>query len=88
MSDEIDRDRTKYDAYAALAIEMSNTGGKVARNLRPASRLLDGIGKLFGMAKEAETTVPQLRLEAPRLQLAPPSDGTATQSDLEPGSPS
>ena len=78
LSDEIDRDRTRYDAYAALAIEMSNTTGKVYRNLRPAGGLLDRIGKFFGMAKEAEASKPQLQLEAPRLQLAPPNEADAT----------
>ena len=81
LSDEVDRDRTKYDAYAGLAIEISNTGGKVARNLRPVSRLLDAIGKLFGMAQDAEADKPQLQLEGPRLQLTPPNQTDATQSD-------
>jgi hypothetical protein len=81
LNDEVDRDRTKYDVYAGLAIEISNTAGKVGRNLRPASRLLDAIGKLFGMAKDAEAEKSQLRLEAPRLQLAPPSEGDAAQSE-------
>jgi hypothetical protein len=81
LSDEVDRDRTKYDVYAGLAIEISNTGGKVARNLRPASRLLDAIGKLFGMAQDAEASKPQLQLEGPRLELAPPNQTDATQSD-------
>ncbi|HJX95295.1 MAG TPA: hypothetical protein VJ324_06750 [Candidatus Acidoferrum sp.] len=81
LSDEVDRDRTKYDAYAGLAIEISNTSGKVARNLRPVSRLLDAIGKLFGMAQDAEADKRQLQLEGPRLQLAPPNQTDATQSD-------
>lgn len=81
LNDEVDRERTKYDAYAGLAIEISNTAGKVARNLRPASRLLDAIGKLLGAAKDAEVEKPQLRLEAPRLQLTPPSDGDPAQSE-------
>jgi hypothetical protein len=81
LSDEVDRDRTKYDAYAGLAIEISNTSGKVARNLRPVSRLLDAIGKLFGMAQDAEADKRQLQLEGPRLQLAPPNQADATQSD-------
>ena len=81
LNDEVDRDRTRFDVYAGLAIEMSNTTAKVARNLRPASKILDAIGRIFGMAKDAEAEKPQLRLEAPRLQLAPPSEGDATQSD-------
>ena len=84
LSDEVDRDRTKYDTYAALAIEMSNTAGKVTRNLNPARKLLDSIAKLFSMAKEAEAGKPQLRLEAPRRQLAPPKADVA-ESDLETG---
>jgi hypothetical protein len=78
LAGEVDRDRTKYEAYAALAIEISNTTGTVARKLKPAGGFLDHIAKLFGSAKETEETkalpAPQKRLEPPRRQLAPPAD--------------
>jgi hypothetical protein len=83
LSDEIDRDRTKYGAYAALLIEMSNTAGKVARNLNPARKLLNNIGRLFGLAQDLESSEPQLRLEAPRRRLPPPNDAGAGTSDAE-----
>jgi hypothetical protein len=84
LSDEVDRDRTKYDAYAALAIEMSDTAGKVTRNLNPARKLLEGIGRLFSIARDAEDNKPQLRLEAPRRLLSPPNGADVAQSDSEP----
>jgi hypothetical protein len=87
LSDEVDRDRTKYDAYAALAIEMSDIAGKVTRNLNPARKLLENIGKYFSMARDAEDTTPQLRLEAPRRRLPPPTEADVAQPDLGPGSP-
>jgi hypothetical protein len=87
LSDEVDRDRTKYDAYAALAIEMSDIAAKVSSNLNPARKFLDGIGKLFSIARHAEDTKPQLRLEAPQRRLPPPTEADVAQSDLEPGPP-
>jgi hypothetical protein len=34
-----------------LGLEQYDDPGKVSRNLNPAHKLLEGIGKLFGMAK-------------------------------------
>jgi hypothetical protein len=70
---EVDHNRTKYEAYAALAIEVSNTTGSVARNLRPAGSLLDRIAKLFGSAKEAENTK---ALPPPQKRLSPSPAGS------------
>src|ERR1700736_3132170 len=93
LSDEVDRTRTKWDAYGALAIEMSTVGATAARRLRPAGGILRNIGKLLGLAKEEETAGelpgPSIRkqLEPPRKQLAPPSDaheqGTTSASDTD-----
>jgi hypothetical protein len=35
LSDEVDRDRTRFDAYAGLALEMAAAGGEVAQRLNP-----------------------------------------------------
>ena len=55
LSDEVDRDRTRFDAYAGLALEMAATGGEVAQRLNPVRRFLDSIAGLLGYAKQAET---------------------------------
>jgi hypothetical protein len=86
LIDEVDRTRTRYDVYADLAIEVSNTTGKVARNLRPASKFLDQIMKLLGKAKEAEGTralpAPPKQLEPPKMRLLAPKNPPA-RPDLD-----
>jgi hypothetical protein len=72
LESEVDRDRTRMDAYGALAIEIANTGGKAARTLKPAWGLLGTIGKVLGIARDAETGGAPLQLEPPRAQLPPP----------------
>ena len=92
LIDEVDRTRTRYDAYADLAIEVSNTTGKVARNLRPASRLLDHVMKLLGKAKEAEETkrlpAPPKQLEPPRMRLPAPEEPEPSRNELDDEIPS
>lgn len=73
---EVDRDRTRFDAYADLVIETAGTAdeaaGKLNNNVR---RLLDSIGKVIWGAKQEETpklpppTTPK-KLEGPKSKLA------------------
>jgi hypothetical protein len=72
LSDEVDRDRTRFDAYAGLALEMAATGGEVAQRLNPARRLLDSIAGLLGYAKQAEDARPSLPAPYERKRLTPP----------------
>ena len=62
LSDEVDRDRTRFDAYAGLALEMAATGGEVAHWLNPARKFLDSIAGLLGYAKQAEDARPSYPL--------------------------
>lgn len=62
LEKEVDRSRTRFDAYAALAIEVANVAGQVVDR----SKLLDvleGIARLFGIAKKEEANH---RLPPPR----------------------
>ena len=80
LSDEVDRDRTRFDAYAGLALEMAATGGEVAHWLNPARKFLDSIAGLLGYAKQAEDARPSLpatpRAQAPHTT----SEGTPARA--------
>jgi hypothetical protein len=79
LENEVDRDRTRFDAYAALVLEASTTTEKAARQLKPLIKLLQPITTLFANATDSENAQLQLppaqplkRLEPPPLKLAPP----------------
>jgi len=72
LSDEVDRDRTRFDAYAGLALEMAATGGEVAQRLNPLRKFLDSIAGLLGYAKQAEDARPSLPAPHERKRLTPP----------------
>jgi hypothetical protein len=72
LTDEVDRDRTRLDAYAGLALEMAATGGEVAHRLNPARKFLDNIAGLLGYAKQAEDARPSLPAPHERKRLTPP----------------
>ena len=72
LTDEVDRDRTRLDAYSGLALEMAATGGEVAQRLNPARKLLDTVAGLLGYAKQAEDARPSLPAPHERKRLTPP----------------
>lgn len=78
LADEIDRDRTKAEAWAAFALEIAGTGGQAARELKPVKDLSDAIGGLLGKAKELAdrlglpSPMPRKRIEGPRDRISPP----------------
>jgi hypothetical protein len=81
LQNEVDRDRTRFDVYAALILETATTTGKVARKLKPLMKLLQPITALFANATESENSQlrlppaqPLKRLEPPPLKLAPPPE--------------
>ena len=93
LSDEVDRDRTRFEAYAALTLEVATTAGEARRKIRPAKPLLERIAEMIGLAKEAENARPSLpapqeakRLEPPRsapLEDAPSREDAPNRSDLD-----
>jgi hypothetical protein len=50
---EVDRNRTRFDAYAALAIEVADVTGEVVGRSR-ILEVLDAVARLFGVAKKDE----------------------------------
>lgn len=73
LQNEIDRDRTHYQAFAALVIEACDDVGEAAKRLEPVVRLIERIGGAIGIAKREEDTIRQLpRREQPK-QIGPPS---------------
>jgi hypothetical protein len=84
LEQEVDRDRTRYDSFAALTIE---TAGLLDTTLEPINKLLTNIARVFWGAKEEEMKklpppkTPK-RIEGPRDQKQPPSK-QKTRGDLD-----
>jgi hypothetical protein len=72
LSAEVDRDRTRIEALAALALEVATTTGEAARRLKPVKGILDTVAKLLGHAKDAENARPSLTAPPERKRLGPP----------------
>jgi hypothetical protein len=58
---EVDRRRTRFEAYAALAIEVADVAGEVVERSKILD-VLDAVARLFGVAKKEEA---QRRLPPP-----------------------
>lgn len=75
---EVDKDRTRFEAFAALMIEAAGVVSKVEKKLRPIRGWIDSIAKLLHEARALEDSLPRLpapdkRIDAPQKRLAPPS---------------
>lgn len=64
LEDEVNRDRTRFDAVMALILETAGTGGEAAKRLEPVRKFIDSITGLLKEAKEGEDKASP-RLEAP-----------------------
>jgi hypothetical protein len=75
LENEINRDRTRFDAVAALWVEVCEKIGEGVKKLEPLRQLMDSVGSLIGAAKKEEETQAH-RLPAPKTpkQIAPPKD--------------
>ena len=73
LQDEIDRDRTRYQSFAALVIEAADDAGEAATRLEPVVRLIERIGAAIGVAKRSEEATPKLppRPEQKRIEHKP-----------------
>jgi hypothetical protein len=60
LESEIDRDRTRYQAVAALMIEACDDTGEAVKRLEPVVRLIERVGAAIGIARRAEEAQPQL----------------------------
>ena len=54
LESEINRDRTRYEAYAALMIEACDDAGEAMKRLEPIIRAVERVGAAIGIAKRAE----------------------------------
>jgi hypothetical protein len=86
---EVDRDRTKFEAFGALMIEAAGVAGKMEQKLRPIRKWIDSIAGLIREANEAENAImklaaPAKHLQAPAKQLAAPSDDLWSKSETKP----
>jgi hypothetical protein len=75
---DVDRDRTKFEAFGALVVEASGIANRVERKLRPIRKWIDSIGGVMREAKTMEDTQHRLpesakRIEGSSKQIEPPS---------------
>lgn len=75
---EVDKDRTRFEAFGALMIEAAGVAGKVEKKLRPIRKWIDSIANIMHEARTIEDAhpalpVPEKRIQAPTKQIAPPS---------------
>jgi hypothetical protein len=81
LEEEVNRNRTRLEVVASLAISISETSGKVAKNLEPLWKWVHPLLGLIGKAQEREEvpSVPQLpspprQIEAPKWVPASPKE--------------
>jgi chaperonin cofactor prefoldin len=75
LESEINRDRTRFDAVAALWVEACEKVGEGLEKLEPLRKLIDSVGTLIGAAKkEEETKAHQLPAPKTPKQIAPPKE--------------
>jgi hypothetical protein len=76
---EVDKDRTRFEAFASLAIEAAGVAGKVEKKLRPIRKWIDSIANVMHEARAVEDgtrprlSAPDKRIAPPNKQIAPPS---------------
>ncbi|MFP5469342.1 MAG: hypothetical protein ACLGGZ_06320, partial [Alphaproteobacteria bacterium] len=68
---EVDRDRTRFDAFGAFIIDAAEVLGDAADKAEPARKLVDSISRLIWGAKNEEETK-QLPSPPERKQIEPP----------------
>ncbi len=74
LEDEINRERTRYKAFAALMIEACDDFGKAANALEPVVRLIERVGAAIGVAKRSEENQPRLPPRREPKQIEPPKE--------------
>jgi hypothetical protein len=72
LADEVDRDRTKTEAWTAFVLEIASAGGQAAKELKPIKDISDAIGSLLGKAKEIAEGMRRLPAPAPRARIEGP----------------
>ncbi len=60
LQEEVDRERTREQAFGALLIEACDDIGEAAKKLEPVVRIIERAGQAIGIAKRAEDAQPRL----------------------------
>jgi hypothetical protein len=79
LEDEINRDRTRFDAMAALWIALCDKTGAGFEKLEPARKWIDSLANLVAQAKSFEGDVPSLPRSQPPKQIEPPKQFSNSQ---------
>lgn len=79
---EIDRERTRWQAFGALMIEACDDVGEAAKRLEPVIRAVERVGAALGLAKRNEVTQRQLPSKPERKRLEPPKKRVAAEEDI------
>lgn len=82
LAEEVDRDRTRFEAVSALLVEAASTVGAVASKLEPVRKWVETIAGVLGSAKEQENKLGQLPAPPILKQLEPPEQ-TSGQADSQ-----
>jgi hypothetical protein len=77
---EVDKDRTKFEAFGALIIDAAGVAGKAEQKLRPIRKWIDSIANVMHEATafenaQARLIAPSKRIEPPVKQISAPSTG-------------
>lgn len=80
---EIDRERTRYQALAALFIEAADDAGEAAKRLEPVVRLVERVGAAIGLSKRSEEAQAKLPPPPERKRIEPPKKPIRRQSSFD-----
>lgn len=78
LQEEIDRERTAFQAFGALMIEVCDDFGEAAKRLAPVVEMVERIGAAIGIAKRSEA--PSAQLPPPQKRLEPPKNSKKRSS--------
>ena len=76
---EVDRDRTRFEAWGAVVIQAAEVMGEAAEKAEPARKWLDSIGRLIWRAKEKEEETKQLPAPKEVKRIEPPKNEDQTE---------
>ncbi len=85
LSEEVDRDRTRLEAFGELVLSVSSIAGEAAEKLEPIRRFIDSIGKVINGARESEPErkqLPPVRMPK-RIEVQKPSTQSPRELDDE-----
>lgn len=90
LEDEVNRDRTRFDAAMALVLEVGDTTGEFGKRLKPIKEIMDSITGVIKAAKgDEEQRYPSLaapetpkQIESPKKQLPSPETNNGS-GDLD-----